>query len=130
MKVLVCGSREWDNPHIIWDALSALREFYPDDDIELIHGDARGADKIAGNAAKALGMSVTPVPAEWEKFGKVAGPMRNKEMLGMNPDTVLAFRCDGKSPGTDHMVKLAVRSKIPVRIIDKRGLYHDTGGTL
>lgn len=126
MRIIVCGSRDWEFPTIVWNALEALADTHPNEEITIIHGDARGADRIAGHVAEALGMEVIAVPAEWEKFGKTAGPMRNKEMLGMSPDSVLAFRSDGPSPGTDHMVKLAIRAQLPVRVIDKRGLYRDS----
>lgn len=121
MRVLVCGSRGWNNPQIIWNALETLADHHPQ--ATIIHGDARGADSIADHVAKALGLTVHAVPAQWEQFGKAAGPMRNKQMLDMAPDHVLAFRSDGKSNGTDHMIKLAARAGVPVRVIDPRGHF-------
>lgn len=119
MKVLVCGSRNWDNSRLIWEFLEAVVATFPD--AEVIHGAARGADTIAGKAAEALGLKVTEYPADWKQFGKAAGPMRNKEMLGAAPDRVIAFRSVGDSKGTDHMVDLAARSRIPTIVIDPAG---------
>lgn len=119
MRVLVCGSRTWTNAHLIWEFLEVVAEMHPD--AEIIHGAARGADELAAKAAAALGLKVTAVPAEWHKFGPTAGPMRNKAMLDMAPDRLVAFRCEGESKGTDHMVKIARRAGVPIRILDPAG---------
>jgi hypothetical protein len=126
MRVLICGSRSWSNARLIWEFLEVLRDTDPD--AEVIHGDARGADRLAGSAAEALGLKVTAVPAEWEKFGPSAGPMRNKVMLGMAPDRVIAFRCEGESKGTDHMLRLARQARIPYRVVDPTGKTYTIGG--
>jgi hypothetical protein len=74
----------------------------------IIHGAAKGADTIAGNIANKLGFQVVSVPAEWEKYGRAAGPIRNKIMLNMEPDLVLAFHSDiENSKGTKNMVEIA-----------------------
>lgn len=122
MRVIVCGSRTWDNPHPIWQSLERIAEQHPD--AEIIHGAARGADSLADAAAKALGLKVTPVPADWEKFGKAAGPMRNKQMLDLAPDRLLAFRCPGQSKGTDHMITIARRAGVPCWVTDPDGRVH------
>lgn len=63
-------------------------------------------------------MRVVVFPAEWEKFGKAAGPIRNIEMLNENPDLVLAFHNDlSKSKGTAHTVKTAQKRGLKVKVI-------------
>lgn len=55
-------------------------------------------------------------PANWDRFGKAAGPIRNKWMLEYGqPDLVVAFP-GGK--GTAHMVKIATEAGVAVRIIE------------
>ncbi len=120
MKVIVCGSRRWTDSRTIWRVLERLADHHPE--VEIIHGAARGADTIAGEVGVALGFKVTAVPAQWEKFGKAAGPMRNKEMLGMAPDLVYAFRCRGESNGTDNMIKIAKKAGVAI------GIYWENGG--
>ena len=114
-RVLVCGSREWLAPAPIVRALRGLAEDHPD--LIVIHGGARGADKLAGGAALFLGLDVIEVPAKWREYGRAAGPIRNQEMLEMRPDLVLAFheRMDlGK--GTRDMVNRATKAGIPVEV--------------
>jgi len=86
-------------------------------DTTIIEGECRGADLIAREVAEELGMIVEPHPAEWNKFGKRAGPLRNQEMLNSGVDLVLAFHEDlSQSKGTKHMVEIARKNNIPVLI--------------
>src|SRR3990167_4440494 len=112
MKILVCGSREWTNEAMIRQALT---RFSPKT-TTVIHGAARGADRIAGKVANELGFIVRAFPANWEKFGKAAGMIRNQQMLDEGkPDLVLAFHEDiTNSKGTGNMVQRAREAKIPV----------------
>ena len=58
----------------------------------VIHGGARGVDRLAGRAAVRLGIPVEVYPADWDKYGRSAGFVRNQEMLTVGrPDLVLAF---------------------------------------
>ena len=118
MKVLVCGSRQLTyekHYHLIWARISTLPR-----PCTVVHGDARGADHLAGLAAVRMGMSVTAFPAHWDKEGKAAGPIRNARMLsaGGLPDLVLAFHTNptlGK--GTAHMVKIAKAAGVKVEVV-------------
>ena len=47
----------------------------------LLHGDARGADQSIDRAARQLGWAVQAVPAQWERHGRAAGPIRNRQLL-------------------------------------------------
>lgn len=84
----------------------------------VVHGGATGADAIANAwafAQRAAGREVYVecYPAEWAKYGKAAGPIRNQKMLmETSPDLVLAFP-GGK--GTADMVARAKCCEIPVR---------------
>lgn len=123
MRVIVCGSRDWSDQRIIWNVLSTMAEEC--EDLEIIHGGARGADTLAGQIAESFNLPVVSMPADWKTFGRAAGPMRNKDMLGKGPDLVIAFRNDGKSSGTDHMCQIARRAGVPVRVYDIRGECYD-----
>ena len=119
MRVIVCGSRNWCRPKPIWEALEKIASDHPD--AEIIHGDAPGADTLAGHIASALGLKVTAVPADWENLGKSAGVRRNTQMLAFGVDLVLAFRMPGKSNGTDDMVHRAIRAGVPTKAVGSDG---------
>lgn len=102
LRVLVCGSRHWSNRDAIEVVLSEL----PPETV-IIEGEARGADSIARDVAKKLGFAIEPYPADWQRYGRSAGHIRNKQMLVEGkPDLVLAFQEDA-SRGTQNMINLA-----------------------
>lgn len=114
MRVLVCGSREFENYDFLYIHLAALRAL-TDEEIVIIHGAARGADSLADRAGRALGYAVLPFPADWAQYGKRAGIVRNQQMLDEgHPDMVIAFTPTAAyTPGTHDMVDRATRAGIP-----------------
>ena len=113
MRVLVCGSRDYTNRLLITERLCALL----DDGYEtLIEGEARGADTFARLAGESLGMQILPFPADWNKYGKRAGYIRNQQMLDEGrPELVVAFYSRPvKSKGTQMMVDIAMKAGVPV----------------
>ena len=111
VKVLVCGSRDWDRPTWIGRRLAKLPR-----GTEIIHGAARGADTFAQLYAHALGIPETAYPADWRGKGKRAGIIRNLEMLDQKPDLVIAFQASG-SRGTQHTIDEARKRGIPVEVV-------------
>jgi hypothetical protein len=111
VKVLVCGSRDWDRPTAIKHRLAKLPR-----GSTVIHGAARGADQFAGLYARALGFDVEEFPADWRGKGKRAGILRNLQMLDEGPDLVLAFQRNG-STGTQHTIDEARRRHVAVEVI-------------
>jgi hypothetical protein len=81
----------------------------------VVHGGARGADRIAGELAQALGLEERVFLPDWSSYGKRAGMIRNLAMLDLVPDIVLAF-WDGASTGTGHTIGEARRRGIPVDV--------------
>jgi len=112
--ILVTGDRNWaDKERIYWtlSQIDSEETFVP----FLIHGNANGADKMAADCAYDLGWRCKSVPAQWEKYGRAAGPIRNQQMLDMNPDLVIAFHEDlENSKGTKDMVNRAKKKGVKV----------------
>ena len=111
MRVIVCGSRRWHDRDRITTALADL----PGESV-IVHGNAAGADRIAHQEAQKLGLLVEPHPAEWDVYGKAAGPVRNQKMAALGADLCIAF-WDGRSKGTAHMMKEAEARGIPVDVV-------------
>jgi len=108
MKILVCGGRDFNNQAIFNQAM----EHYIPKTTLVIHGAAKGADTLADNWAKENGLPIEAYPANWDKYGKRAGYIRNVQMLNEGkPDMVIAFP-GGK--GTEMMINLAHAAKVPV----------------
>lgn len=106
MKIIVCGGRDFTNAKLIWDTLGRFE--YTHGKIKLlVHGAAFGADSIAGEYAKRYNVPCQEFKADWNKYGKGAGPIRNKTMLEhIDPNWIIAFP-GGK--GTANMVKIGKR---------------------
>lgn len=112
MKILVCGSRHFNDYKLLKETLDAY------DCTEIIEGEARGADTLARRYGETSGIPVRGFPADWNTFGRRAGPIRNSRMLKEgNPDFVVAFR-GPNSRGTQNMIDQATKAGVPVRIID------------
>ena len=112
MKFLVSGSRYYRDYQKILAVVKSL-------DIDLlIAGGCRGADTLAVRAAHQCGIRFVEYPADWKRFGKSAGPIRNKAMLDLEkPDLVLVFHEDlAKSKGTRDMILRASHAGIPFKI--------------
>ncbi|AFI24974.1 hypothetical protein [Mycobacterium phage SWU1] len=115
--MLITGSRIWKDRTTIWEALATEyhRSF---SGLTVVHGGARGADDIADRWAwgmKQEGWDVLPElhRADWERYGKRAGILRNIEMVRAGADICLAFPL-GNSVGTRHCMREAERAGIPV----------------
>lgn len=116
MRVIVCGSRKWRDRDRISDRMFDLSLATENLQCTVVHGNAAGADRIAAQEAPKIGLLVESHPANWEKFGKAAGPIRNQAMADMGADLCIAF-WDGQSTGTKHMIDTAKAAGIPVEII-------------
>jgi hypothetical protein len=112
MKVLVCGSRDWDNVSLIEDELKKIKI------TKLISGGARGADKIAENYALKNSIQTEIYYPDWNKYGKYAGPKRNEDMVKSIPDIILAFQKD-KSRGTQNTIDLGRKYGIHIKIFEE-----------
>jgi hypothetical protein len=110
VRVLVCGGREFNDHFLLNLILDLKHEDY--NFTHLIHGGARGADRMSGEWAEVNKVPVQVYYADWEKYGKAAGMIRNKEMLTVGkPDLVIAFP---GGTGTAHMVKIAKEAGVNV----------------
>jgi hypothetical protein len=116
VRILVTGSRTWDDLKTIAEALSeAWWVANPNEPFIIVHGDCyRGADVIAGRYARYMRWTVEPHPADWERYGKRAGFIRNIEMVKAGADACLAFIRDD-SRGASHCADAAERHGIPTR---------------
>lgn len=83
---------------------------------EIVSGCARGADLLGEQYSVECGIPVARFPANWEKFGKAAGAIRNTEMADY-ADALLAFLAP-ESKGTKNMIETAIRKRLsPIVII-------------
>ena len=110
---LVSGSRDWGDKHVIEAALQGI-----DLSWVLVHGNCRGADKIADRIWRKLGGRTLPCPADWQR-GKHAGLQRNELMLKDYQITKAFCFCKNNSRGTVHMISLLRKAGVPIEVHDQ-----------
>ena len=118
MRVLVCGGRDFDDVELM---ISVLDRLHTEKSFTmLIHGNARGADRIADDWAWRRGVPREPYglpQGEWDELGKRAGPLRNQRMLDEGkPDLVVAFPGGG---GTKDIVRRAVKAGVAIHEVNR-----------
>lgn len=115
-RVLVFGDRNWTDGQAIERRLREIHAFTP---IEfVIEGEARGADTLAKEAAYRIGIRVEPFPADWARYGRAAGPVRNQQMLDEGvPTRGLCFHSNiTKSKGSADMLRRCRKAGLPTEV--------------
>ena len=79
MKVLVCGGRDFEDWNMLPEKLTNLIGQHAIDAI--LHGGAPGADAMAGEFANVSNIREVVFQADWKKYGRRAGPLRNQRMI-------------------------------------------------
>lgn len=113
-RVIVAGGRDFSNYELLESKLNRILQNITDE-IVIVCGMARGADTLGERYAKANGIRVEYYPADWNKYGKSAGYIRNEQMA-KNADALIAF-WDGKSKGTKNMIDVAEKYKLKIRTV-------------
>jgi len=117
MKVLVAGGREVTVDFFTLDeALKSYKQGRNETNFVIVTGGARGIDTIGKKWAKARGYKSRLYPADWKKYGKRAGYLRNVEMADSGLDFAIIV-WDGQSSGTEMMRDLLVDRQIPHVVI-------------
>ena len=125
-KILVCGSRDIKDQEFVFKKLDFLLSNKDLSSVVIIHGDQKsfdrhleifyGADHFAKLWSVLKGVKQIPFPADWDKFGKSAGPIRNKQMANEDLDACVAFLGrNSKNAGTLNMLKLVKDKDIVIK---------------
>jgi len=122
IRILVTGGRDYTDRRAVARALRHLGGHYIHGarpaDIVLVHGDATGADRLAANEAERFGWRTEAHPADWHAHGKAAGPIRNKHMVSLGANYLIAFP---GGEGTKNCRRLALNAHIPVIDVPEGG---------
>ena len=115
-RLIVNGSRTFDDYALLEKKLDAIISDL--EDVEIVSGHARGADSLGERYAKEHGIPCKVMPAEWKKYGKAAGIIRNQQMIDYAKEEIplLVTFWDGKSHGTKHTIEKAMKDGIQVVI--------------
>ena len=113
IKVIIAGGRDFDDYHRL---CRVCDKFLKDqNNVEIVSGGCKGADLLGERYAAERNYPIKQFPADWRRYGKSAGLKRNNEMATY-ADALIAF-WDGESKGTKHMIELATKAGLKVKVI-------------
>jgi predicted Rossmann fold nucleotide-binding protein DprA/Smf involved in DNA uptake len=110
MKVIIAGGREINDYDLLLQAV--LNAGF--DITAVVSGGARGVDAMGERFAEETGLQLFKFPAEWDKYKRAAGPIRNRVMAEFG-DALIAI-WDGKSSGTKNMIDQAREHGLKVHV--------------
>jgi len=107
-RIIVAGSRYFSNKEWLYSVLDDYIKNI-DDNVEIVSGHCRGADMLGEQYAKDHGIPLVLFPADWSKYGKRAGYIRNNQMAKYASEkngVLIAFPI-GEARGTKMMIRIA-----------------------
>lgn len=118
MRVIVAGSRTITSYDLVRAVVDQSGFLHVEGPHEVLSGHARGVDQLAERYAREYNYTLRIIPAQWERYGRQAGFIRNEEMAD-NADALVAI-WDGKSRGTKHMIDTAKRKGLKVFVLNTK----------
>mgnify|MGYP006302249621 CR=1 FL=1 len=118
MRLIVAGSRDFKDYELLErEVLKFIKKHKEvDESVEVISGRARGADKLGEVFADKFGLKKHIKPADWDKHGRAAGFIRNREMVSEATHCICFW--DRKSSGTKNTIQLSEEKGIPLCVIE------------
>lgn len=113
MRVIVTGGRAYNKGEVVFNTLNKLHKKTPI--TTMVQGGAQGADRLARLWARKKMISIVSFHPDWEKLGKIAGPIRNALMAEAGADLIVAFP-GGR--GTADMIETGEEWGIPIIVMD------------
>lgn len=111
MKVVVAGSRSITDYVLVEQAISSSGLVVT----EIVSGGARGVDNLGEQYANSNDVNLKIFKADWSRYGKAAGPIRNGQMADYADAAVIVW--DGKSSGTKNMIEQMKKRGKPVHVV-------------
>jgi hypothetical protein len=113
MKIIIAGSRHFND----YNLLKTKCDYFLKNThcVEIVSGAAAGADALGEKYAAENGFALKLFPADWGKYSKAAGVIRNREMAKYADALILFW--DGQSTGSQNMLHLANKNNLKIKIV-------------
>lgn len=116
-KLVVAGSRDFNDYNLLSTTLDeVVTELKTEYNVTIVSGTANGADKFGEKYAEKHGLKIERHPANWGRFGRGAGPIRNAEMV-KESDGVVVF-WNGHSAGASNIIECATAEGNLVKVVE------------
>ena len=128
VRIIIAGTRRFNDYRLLRRILSEAAGTYPKEQLEIISGGAKGADGLGELFAERNNLKLTRFPADWNRHGKAAGPIRNRQMAEYaGKDGLLVAFWDEESRGTRNMIETAEECGLFLRVVSiKKERYGKT----
>ena len=103
-RIIIIGSRRRDSTNDFWDVAETFLSIYEPDDLIVSGGCPEGGDKFAEDISAMGDIWMVVWKAEWDKYGKPAGFIRNTT-IARNGDVVIACVASDRRGGTEDTIK-------------------------
>lgn len=113
MKTVIAGCRDFENYLLLKEMVDKFRTTNMIS--EVVSGGARGADAMGERYAIEFNLPLKIYPADWNKHGRAAGPIRNQHMAEYADQLIAVW--DGQSKGTKNMIENMNKLNKPVYVI-------------
>jgi hypothetical protein len=131
IRIIIAGGRDFDDYKLLKsETFRIMREIAQKltgkqtlnkQFLTIVSGMANGADKLGAQLAKDFELKLQEFPANWDRYGRRAGYMRNVDMAEFVSESevhgVLIAFWDGESKGTKHMIDTAKKKNIETHIV-------------
>lgn len=117
MRLIIAGSRDFNNYDFLEkEVLKFIKNVREEKEIvEIISGCARGADKLGEIFADKFSLTKHLMPADWKKYGRAAGMIRNEDMAKKGSHCICFW--NRESTGTYNMIKTAKEYSLVVKVV-------------
>lgn len=119
LRVIIAGGRGFNDKDVMERCMNAVLSKAHRDEVIIVSGTAQGADRMGENYAHHFHYEVDRYPADWDRHGRSAGYKRNVQMAKVATHLVAFW--DGESRGTKHMIDIAMRLGLEIRVFDYQG---------
>ena len=118
-RIIVAGGRDFTDYALLSETLDVILERYTLHEVQIVSGCCHGADALGEQYAREHGIPMVRFPADWQAYGKAAGPIRNRKMAEYAAESygMLVAFWDGKSRGTASMIRLAEKYGLRIKTI-------------
>lgn len=121
IRIIIAGGRDFSNYSLLKQSVDTIVKNFHNENLTIISGTARGADTLGEQYAEEQHLSIRRFPADWDTYGKNAGPIRNAQMATYASEgakgILIAF-WDGKSKGTKNMINEASNKGLIIKIVE------------
>lgn len=118
LRIIIAGGRDFADYELVKSTLDKYLKDIKGEAV-IISGTSRGADRLGERYARENNLMVKRFPADWDLYGKSAGPIRNSQMAKYAAEGhgILFAFWDGNSRGTKSMIELAKKYGLEVYVV-------------